>query len=160
MLVTRHVGRCCIGNICGRSWGEIFLADLAGAPAFSLARPPRPASSSASVLLLLLVVSQTKRLASMAPTGLYDDPVVIDDKVDDTAIVRPQSFHQMKAKLDTLKREIEEVIEMEEKKLRQQEERELSQFCEDHHIIMLDQEVEYDSVNAMMVMRLIIGMEY
>ena len=92
----------------------------------------------------------------MAPTGLYDDPVVIDDKVDDTAIVRPQSFHQMKAKLDTLKREIEEVIEMEEKKLRQQEERELSQFCEDHHIIMLDQEVEYESVNAMMVVRLIV----
>ena len=85
----------------------------------------------------------------MAPTGLYDDPVVIDDKVDDT-VARPQSFHQMKTKLDILKREIEEVIEMEEKKLRQQEERELSQFCQDHHIIMLDQEVEYENVNAMM----------
>ena len=91
----------------------------------------------------------------MAPTGLYDDPVVIDDKVDDT-VARPQSFHQMKTKLDILKREIEEVIEMEEKKLRQQEERELSQFCQDHHIIMLDHEVEYDRVNAMIVMMLII----
>ena len=94
----------------------------------------------------------------MAPTGLYDDPVVIDDKVDNdtAATVRPQSFHQMKAKLDTLKREIEEVIQMEEKKLRQEEEQELSQFCQDHHIIMLDHEVEDDSVNAMMVMMLTI----
>merc|ERR1711962_1438543 len=76
-------------------------------------------------------------LVVMAPSGLPDDPVVIDDRMDTR-----ESFIDMRKKLVALQKEIQEVIDRQEEEMRRQEERELNDFCRSHHILIVDKEEE------------------
>merc|ERR1711962_467060 len=78
-------------------------------------------------------------LVVMAPSGLPDDPVVIDDRMDTR-----ESFIDMRKKLVALQKEIQEVIDRQEEEMRRQEERELNDFCRSHHILIVDKEEEQD----------------
>ena len=71
----------------------------------------------------------------MAPSGLPDDPVVIDDRMDTR-----ESFIDMRRKLVALQKEIQEVIDRQEEEMRRQEEKELNDFCRSHHILIVDKE--------------------
>ena len=75
----------------------------------------------------------------MAPSGLPDDPVVIDDRMDTR-----ESFIDMRKKLVALQKEIQEVIDRQEEEMRRQEEKELNDFCRSHHILIVDKEDEQD----------------
>merc|ERR1712172_218826 len=74
----------------------------------------------------------------MAPSGLPDDPVVIDDHMENTK----ESFIEMRKKLVALQMEIQEVIERQEEEMRRQEEKELDDYCRSHHIIIVNKEEE------------------
>jgi len=74
----------------------------------------------------------------MAPSGLPDDPVVIDDHMENTK----ESFIEMRKKLVALQMEIQEVIERQEEEIRRQEERELNDYCRSHHILIVNREEE------------------
>ena len=78
----------------------------------------------------------------MAPSGLPDDPVVIDDHMMDTK----ESFIEMRKKLVALQREIQEVIDRQEEEIRRQEEKELNDYCRSHHILIMDKEDEEEHV--------------
>ena len=54
----------------------------------------------------------------MAPSGLPDDPVIIDDHMENTK----ESFIEMRQKLVALQREIQEVIERQEEEIRRRQE--------------------------------------
>ena len=72
----------------------------------------------------------------MAPSGLPDDPVIIDDHMENTK----ESFIEMRQKLVALQREIQEVIERQEEEIRRQEEKELNDYCRSHHILIMNEE--------------------
>jgi len=74
----------------------------------------------------------------MAPSGLPDDPVVIDDHMENTK----ESFMEMRQKLVALQMEIQEVIERQEEEIRRQEEKELNDYCRSHHILIMNEEEE------------------
>ena len=74
----------------------------------------------------------------MAPSGLPDDPVIIDDHMENTK----ESFIEMRQKLVALQREIQEVIERQEEEIRRQEEKELNDYCRSHHILIMNEEEE------------------
>jgi len=74
----------------------------------------------------------------MAPSGLPDDPVIIDDHLEN----RKESFIEMRQKLVALQMEIQEVIERQEEEIRRQEEKELNDYCRSHHILILNEEEE------------------
>ena len=78
----------------------------------------------------------------MAPSGLPDDPVVIDDHMENTK----ESFIEMRQKLIALQREIQEVIERQEEEIRRQEEKELNDYCRSHHILIMNKEEEEEHV--------------
>ena len=75
----------------------------------------------------------------MAPSGLPDDPIVIDDRMDTR-----ESFFDMRKKLVALQKEIQEVIDRQEEEMRRQEEKELNDFCRSHNILIVDKEDKQD----------------
>merc|ERR1711990_206700 len=74
----------------------------------------------------------------MAPSGLPDDPVIIDDHMENTK----ESFIEMRQKLVALQREIQDVIDRQEEEVRRQEEKELNEYCRSHHILIMNEEEE------------------
>jgi len=81
----------------------------------------------------------------MAPSGLPDDPVVIDDHMENTK----ESFIEMRKKLVALQMEIQEVIERQEEEIRRQEEKELNDYCRSHHILIVNKEEEEEEEYVM-----------
>jgi len=74
----------------------------------------------------------------MDPTGLQDDPVVIDDN--------QETYQKMKRKLAALQKEIEEVIEKEETKMKRQQAKRLG---DSHNVMMIKNEEEDCQVKRM-----------
>ena len=75
------------------------------------------------------------RFSQCAPSGLPDDPIVIDNHMEKESFIE---------KLVALIERQEEVIERQEEKIRRQEEaisrqeeKELKRYCRDHHIIQV-----------------------